>query len=106
VPFQNLHAPTSFHLPHATGLVTARCQDATSLWVEANLADFTFMAYQNCLTRPSHGVEHTTGTVGRSADEFGARAVEGHVQDLIIVPPQSVDALTRSNIPDFAGPIN
>ena len=58
------------------------------------------------LARARHRVVHPRGAVRRRGDELAARRVEGHVEDLVVVPAQGVDALARAHVPHLAGPVD
>ena len=58
------------------------------------------------LASAGHGVEHAGCAVGRGANELRARGVEADVKDLVVVPPQRVDALPRRHVPHFTRPVN
>ncbi len=43
--FQHLQTLTTLGIPDATGLITTCGEDTGALWIEADLADLTFMTY-------------------------------------------------------------
>ena len=64
------------------------------------------MADKNCLAGPSHGVKHARSAICRRAHQLRPGGIETHVEDLVVVPTQRVDALPRGYIPDLACPVD
>lgn len=60
---------------------------------------------QDGLASPVHRVEHSRRPIRARRHEFGTSRVKAHVEDLVIMPPQGVDALPASDIP-YLSPSN
>lgn len=64
-----------------------------------NLRNLPLVADENSLAGPVHGVENPRGAVCARRNQPGPRGVEADVQDLVVVAPERVDALSGRDIP-------
>ena len=51
------------------------------------------------LASPVHCVEHSRCPIRARRHQFGASGVKAHVEDLVVMPPEGVDALPASDVP-------
>ena len=57
------------------------------------------MPDEDGLASPVHCVEHSRRPIRARCHQFGASGVKAHVEDLVIMPPEGVDALPASDVP-------
>ena len=106
VSVEHLHFGPRISVPHSAGLVTARRDDFVPLWIELDFRYFVLVTLQQRRARTSEYIIHSCKSIRWGSRQLVARAVEGRVQYLIIVPAESFNALTGRHVPELAGSID
>lgn len=58
-----------------------------------------FVSDEDGLASPVHCVEHSRRPIRARRHQFGASGVKAHVEDLVVMPTEGVDALPTSDVP-------
>ena len=103
---ENLRARSSLDVPESTRPIGARCDDARRLRIEGHLRNLSLVPAEDVDACSRHRIVQPRCAVRTRGNEFGARRIEGDVEDFVGVPALFNDARAGADVPEAARAVN
>ena len=104
--FQDLQTVTRLCLPHPRCFVRRSREDSAALRIECHFGDLTLVARQDRMAGPCHCVVYAGVTVRWGRHKLWTRSIEGNIQDLIVMSPESMHTSATCYVPNLARPVD